>query len=250
MGLRLTGAEHAVADEAVAHTRNHRNFSDLHRKRHHRSKLRLARFGPAHDFQQLHHVGRREEMHAQHRFRPRGDARDLVDIQIAGVRREDRAGLGHLVEAAEHVLLHLHALIDRFDHQIGLGQGIEFQRRRQAAHCGFGVRRLHLATLDGVLVVLAHRGHAPVERFLRHFHDGHRDARRQEIHCDSATHRARTDHAHAIDRHQSGIGRDIVDRRGQLAGGVDVFLGAGNGVGHRVLSCKVRVQARLSASAL
>ena len=55
----------------------------------------------AHDFQQPHHVGGREEVHADHMIRPAWSTRrDLVDVEIGGVGGEDRARLGDLVELA------------------------------------------------------------------------------------------------------------------------------------------------------
>src|SRR3546814_4400203 len=41
-----------------------------------------------------HDVGGREEMHAQHVARPARRRRNPVDVEVAGVRREDRARLG------------------------------------------------------------------------------------------------------------------------------------------------------------
>jgi hypothetical protein len=49
--------------------------------------------------------------------------RDVADAisstsRIGGVRREDRAGLRHPVEAGEDVLLDVHVLVDRLDHEV------------------------------------------------------------------------------------------------------------------------------------
>src|SRR2546430_5994146 len=48
----------------------------------------------AHDLEQLHDIRRREEVHADDVAGTGGHRRDLVEVQIAGVRREDRARLG------------------------------------------------------------------------------------------------------------------------------------------------------------
>ena len=66
LGLDAARRQHAVADEAVAHADHHRHLVDLapdrHRGREHVRRGILA----AHDFQQLHHVRGREEVHAEH----------------------------------------------------------------------------------------------------------------------------------------------------------------------------------------
>ena len=56
----------------------------------------LAVFFAAHHLQQLHHVGRAEEVQADHVLRALGEGGDLVDVQRRGVAGEDGAGLHHL----------------------------------------------------------------------------------------------------------------------------------------------------------
>jgi hypothetical protein len=98
-------AQHAVADEAVADARPARRPC--------RSSWRSASRGEhgsgglvaAHDFQQLHDVGRREEVHADHASGTLGRRGDLVDVQRRGVGGEDRARLGDGVELGEHSFL-------------------------------------------------------------------------------------------------------------------------------------------------
>ena len=84
-------------------------LGELHRGHQHVGR----RLRAAHDLQQLHHVGRREEVHADHVAGPRDARRDLVDVEVGGVGGEDRARLGDLVEPAEHLLLHVHILVTR-----------------------------------------------------------------------------------------------------------------------------------------
>ena len=95
---RWRWCQHAVADEAVADADQHRDLADLARELHRGRDHRLCGLVAAHDFQQPHHVRRREEVHAEHVVRPAGDRGDLVDVEIGGVGGEDRAGLGDLVE--------------------------------------------------------------------------------------------------------------------------------------------------------
>jgi hypothetical protein len=81
------------------------------------TSARSCRHAP---LQQLHHVGRREEVHSDDVAWPRDARRDLVDVELGGVGREDRARLGDLVEPAEHLLLHVHILVDRLDDEVAV----------------------------------------------------------------------------------------------------------------------------------
>ena len=47
--------------------------------------------------------------------------RDHVDVEIGRVGREDRAGLGNLVELGEDFLLQRHVLEHRLDDEVGVG---------------------------------------------------------------------------------------------------------------------------------
>ena len=101
----------------------------------HRGDQHVGRgLGAAHDLEQLHDVGRREEVQADHVLRPRGAGRDLVDVEVGGVGREDRARLGDLVEPAEDLLLDVHLLEHRLDDQVAVGERLEVERRVQQAH--------------------------------------------------------------------------------------------------------------------
>ncbi len=119
--------------------------------------------------------------------------------------------LHHLVELGEDLLLDVHALVDRLDHEIAVGEVGVVQRGGQDVHRRLDLLVGHPAALGGVLVILAHRPRAAVERILLHFEDGHRDAGGQEVHRNAAAHGPRADHADLLDRDQRGIGRDIVD---------------------------------------
>ncbi len=66
-GLAAVLLDHAVADEAVADAGDHRRLLDLLGDRHHGGQHVLAGLLAAHHLQQLHHVGRAEEV----RCRPR-----------------------------------------------------------------------------------------------------------------------------------------------------------------------------------
>ena len=154
----------------------------------------------AHHFQQLHHVGRAEEVHADHVLRALGERGDLVDVERGGVGGEDRARLHHLVERLEHLLLDAHLLEHRLDHQVGVLQVVVAR-----AWCVSSAMRcvvlvlLELALLDLRFVVLADGADAAVERFLLHLEHHHRDAGVEEVHRDAAAHGAGADHGDLLD---------------------------------------------------
>src|SRR3546814_20954214 len=62
----LARDQHAVADEAVADTRDDGDLADLLGELHGGDEDVRRGFGASHDFQQLHDVGRREEVEAEH----------------------------------------------------------------------------------------------------------------------------------------------------------------------------------------
>ena len=129
---------------------------------------RLRGLVAAHDFEQPHHVGGREEMHADAPSPGRlVDGGDLVDVEIGGVGGEDRAGLGDRVELGEHVLLDRHVLEHRLDDEVAVGERGEIERPASAAPMRFSTSAgAHAALLGGVLVVLADDAEAAVERGL------------------------------------------------------------------------------------
>ena len=138
-----------------------------------------------------------------------------------------------LVEPAEDVLLDLHRFIDRFDHQIAVGEIVEVQRRGQPAHRRSGIGRIDPAALDAGFIVLPHHTDAAIERGLFLLDDRHRDSGRKEVHGDPAAHGAGADHPDLGDRDQRRIGRQVVNLRAQLERGLDMRLRAGKGIGHR-----------------
>src|SRR5476651_1124027 len=110
--LDAARAQHAVADEAFADADKDGDLSDLLRQRHDgRDDVFLGGLA-AHVLEQLHDVGRREEVHADYVARPLGVLGDLVDVEAGGVRGQDRARLCHGVELLEDRFLHFHRLED------------------------------------------------------------------------------------------------------------------------------------------
>ena len=120
--LALALRQHAVADEAGAHADQHRDLADLLGELHRGGDDFLRGLVAAHDLQQLHDVGRREEVQADDVFRPLGHRGDLVDVR--GRRcwwRGSRPACTMRVELGEDVLLDVHALEHRLDHEVAVG---------------------------------------------------------------------------------------------------------------------------------
>ena len=140
-------------------------------ERHHRGDDVLGGRLAAHVLQQLHDVGRREEVHADDVAGPLGVAGDLVDVQARGVGRQHRARLGDRVELLEDAFLHFHGLEHRLDDDVGVLEVVVGERGRDQRHALVDVLGLHAAALGGVLVVGADGLQAAVERFLLHFEE-------------------------------------------------------------------------------
>ena len=138
-------------------------------------------------------------MQADHVLRALREGGDAVDVQVRGVRRQDGARLGHGVELAEHGLLHAHFLEHGLNDEVRVLQRGVLQRGSDQAHALLHLLGLELALLHGVLVVLADRGQAPVQRLLLHLQQHHGDAGVEEVHGDAAAHGAGANHAHAGD---------------------------------------------------
>ena len=161
VGLETAGVEDAVADEAAADADQDRDLADLAGERHRGGDHVLRGLLAAHRLQQAHHVGRAEEVEADHVLGPLGDAADLVDVERRGVGGEDRARLADRVELPEDVLLELHVLEHRLDHDVLVGERAHVERALQQVHAGVDVLRLDAAALRGALVVLAHHRRDP-----------------------------------------------------------------------------------------
>ena len=116
------GMEHAIAHEAAAVAHQHADLAQLFRELHAGGDHFFAGGFATHDFEQPHDVGRAEEMGADDGRGPRGDGRDLVDVQRGRVAGQDRARLAHAVELAEDFLLQRHAFEDRLDHHVRLAE--------------------------------------------------------------------------------------------------------------------------------
>ncbi len=185
--------DHAIADEAVADTRDHGRLADAPRQRQHRRQHIGPRLLRAHHFQQLHDVGGAEEMHAEHVARALRERRDPVDVERRGVGGENRATLHHLVERLEHGLLDGEVLEHGLDDQVRLRSRGIVERRRDEAGALRGVVGLQFSLGHRAFVLLADSGDAAIQRFLFRFENGHGNAGIREIHGDAAAHGAGAD---------------------------------------------------------
>jgi hypothetical protein len=163
----------------------------------------------ADDLEQLHHVGRREEVRADDVLRTLRERGDLVHVERRRVRREDRPRLHDLVELPEHLFLDRHVLEDGLDDDVGLTDVVVGQGRLDQAHALLDVFHRHPALLRRTFVVLADRRHAAVERVLLHLEQLHRDAGIDEVHRDAAAHRAGADHRCQLDVAHRRVGRHV-----------------------------------------
>ncbi len=91
------------------------------------------------------------------------------------------------------------------------------------------------ASLGGArLVILAHQARAAVERLLPHLDDRHRNAGRQEVHRNTAAHRAGADHPDLADRPRLGVFRQAVDLVRLALGKEEILLRLGLGAAHQL----------------
>ena len=181
----------------------------------------------AHVFQQLHHVGGAEEVHAHHVFGTLCEAGNAVHVQGGGVSGKNGAGFANPVQLTEHGVFHVHVLEHRFDHQIHIAQVIVAEGRLNQRHALLHLLLGDAAFLGGVFVVLADDGDALFQGLFLHLENLHRNAGIGEVHGDATTHGARADHGRQLDL---TLGRVLIEA-GHLGhfplGKEDVALGRG-----------------------
>ena len=140
---------------------------------------------------------------------------------------ENRAGFGDGVEPLEYALLEVHVLEHRLDHEVGLNERAEVERRRELAHPLFDVGHGQAAFLGGVLVVAAHDRYAAIERLFRRLHNRDRNPGGKKIHRNAAAHGAGADHPDASDRFCRHVRTDVGDLGGLPLGEEDMPLRLG-----------------------
>jgi len=103
---------------------------------------------------ELHDLGRIEEVHAHDVLRSLGHRGALDDRQRGGGRRQDDARLADLVEVLEQCLLDLEVLHDSLDHEVDLGQVLQLGGAAQMCKGCVTVALSELAALDRLLQAL------------------------------------------------------------------------------------------------
>ena len=122
---------HAIADEAVADSGEHRRLANAPWRAPWRcGSPSSERLLAAHHFEQRHHVRWREEVQADDVLRPLHRCRDFIDIQRRGVGGEQGAGFGDRIEFAKHPLLEIHALEHGLDDDVAGGEIAVVRRSR------------------------------------------------------------------------------------------------------------------------
>ena len=199
--------DHAVADEAVAHARDDRRLLDLLAELHDRGEHVLAGLLAAHDLQQLHHVGRAEEVHADHvlralRERRRSCRRRASRCWWRGSRRASSTSSSVLKTCSLTPMSSNTASMTRS----ASVEVVVVERRRRAAPCAASsLSCVELALLDLRLVVLADGRRRPCRAPPASSRARHRDAGVEEVHRDAAAHRAGADHGDAARSARVGV---------------------------------------------
>ena len=168
----------------------------------------------AHDFQQFHDVGGREEVQADHVSRAFGGGGYGIHVERRGVGGEDCAGFGFGIQCREDALLQLKVFKYGFDDQIGLNDVIEADRTLDQADALVGLGSGQTAFGARGAIVGGDGGEATLQRLVRRLDQGHGNASVGEAHGNAATHCASTDHGDAGDgawlgarRHIGNLGR-------------------------------------------
>ncbi len=227
IGRLAIHGQDAIADETIADPGAHRHLAQAlgqFESGGHHIGGDLARH---HDFQQLHHIGRREEMQADH-VRRTGDAGgNRVDVEVGRVGRQHGTGFANAVQFGEDGLLHRQIFEDGFDHHIGGGQvfitGAALQARQYGV-AGF-LRETALGHLG--VVNFFHMAASACERFVVTFNHGHRQTGIEHRHGNARTHGAAADHTDLFDAARLGVaglggflhfafGEEGVDQAGAL----------------------------------
>ena len=151
-------------------------------------------------------------MHAHHPFGPRCRIRNLVNIKRGGIGSQHNPRPRRLIQTREDLLLHLHILEHRFDHQIGFAHGFfEIGRTAQQRAALFIVSLGQAARSDSTLPIRLTTLQALGERFFSHFHNGDGHAEIRGAHRNTAAHGAAADHDKLANRQHLRISRQAGD---------------------------------------
>ena len=178
-------------------------------------------------FEQPHHVGRAEEVQADHVLRALGEGGDLVRGPASRCWRRGSRPACTTSSSVSNTCF----LTSMSSNTASMTRSTSFnvvvaERRRDAAPCACSSSSCgQRALLQRALVVLADGAEALVERLLLHLEQHHRDAGVGEVHRDAAAHRAGADDAdlaigrsrrvfgHVGDLGRRALGREDVAQR-------------------------------------
>ena len=194
----------AVADETVAHAGAHGHFLELLGEREAGGHRLGAGLRGHHDLEQLHDVGRREEVQSDHVRRARDTGGDFVDVEVRGVGGQHGAGLAHAVEFGEDGLLDTHLLEHRFDDQVCVLERVVGSGAVEARHHARLAVGVHAPLLDQAVVDLLDVGAAARQAGVVALDHRDRQARVEHRHRDARAHGAAADDAGALDRARLG----------------------------------------------
>mmetsp|Transcript_130661 Transcript_130661/g.419034 ORF Transcript_130661/g.419034 Transcript_130661/m.419034 type:complete len:676 (+) Transcript_130661:390-2417(+) len=211
LGLGGVRREHAVAHKTVAIADQDGLLANHLTHGHAGGDRLLAGFGRLHVLQELHHVGRREEVRAHASARILELGGDLVDVQTAGVRADEGVRLRALVQGLKDFLLQGHDLGNGLNDDVAIHEVVVVERRLDEPHVALGLLLRQAPALD-----LAHPDggdvlHAAVQPLLLGILEDDRDTLLDEADGDAAAHEPGANDADLLDgrrlRRQS---RDLV----------------------------------------
>ena len=192
-----------------------------------------ARLRGRDDLEELHHVGRAEEVQADEALGVRQALGDGARVEVGGVGREDRVGAAGAAEGVEDGALDGELLEHRLDGEVGVGEGGVVGGAGDAGHAVGGRGLGQAAALDGAVEDAAEVGEAAVQRLGVALDQRDGDAGVAERGGDAGAHRAAADHRGGADRAR----RDALERGGPRRGALgeeDVAEGGGLGRGAQV----------------
>ncbi len=216
----------AVRDKTVGVARERADLADLAAQGHRRRQHIGGAVAALHDFEELHDIGRREEMGAGDVLRPLRLARHDVDVDAGSVREQQRARFHRRIDLLPDLLLDRDLLEHRLDHDVAIGDGVVIEHRLDARQALFHLLRGQAAALDAGFIIAADALHAAVERLLRRVGDLHGVAVIGKAHRDAAAHCAGADHRGDVGRPQWRVARDVGQFGGLALGEEGVAQGA------------------------
>ena len=213
--LRFTtvATEHAVADKAVANARKSADFADFLANCHCGSERVIRSLLTAHNFEQLHHISRAKEVHAENVLGSLGRGCDGIDILVRGVACEDGSRLTDCIELRKNFFLQLEILEYRFNHEVNIGEIRIVCRPADRAHALLHLRLGQLAFFHRDCVVLLDNAQAASERFVIDLNHDSGDADVGEAHRDTTAHRAAANDCDFFDVAQWSVTREVFDFR-------------------------------------